>query len=123
MDVLSVYNLNFTDWIPLIYTKRPRDKKKRKKKKTQRNPTVPASSASYLETCLTFATRSHLSSRLYGNRDDFNFAIITFSHFDSTNIPTTLPRMEFIFHNSYVTLELGGLFFIKTFHIVYVFCY
>jgi len=25
MDVLSIYNLNFTDWIPLIYTKRRRD--------------------------------------------------------------------------------------------------
>ena len=56
--------------------------------------------------------------RLYDKRDDFNFVIITFPHLDS-NICLLLPRMEFIFHNVYVMLEVAA--YIQNVHYATVF--
>ena len=61
VDVLSINNPNFSNWIPLIYPK-------------EREITETASSASFLD---------KLSIRLYDKRDDFNLSIINFAQLDT----------------------------------------
>ena len=77
-DVLSINNPNFSDWIPLIYPPELEIKE----------TTDTASSASFLDLYLEFDIHSHLSTRIYDKRDDFNFEIINFPHL-SSNIPTS----------------------------------
>lgn len=77
-DVLSLNNPNFSDWVPLIYPPELEIKE----------TTDTASSASFLDLYLEFDLHSHLSTRIYDKRDDFNFEIINFPHL-SSNIPTS----------------------------------
>ena len=77
-DVLSINNPNFSDWVPLIYPPELEIKE----------TTDTASSASFLDLYLEFDLHSHLSTRIYDKRDDFNFEIINFPHL-SSNIPTS----------------------------------
>ena len=77
-DVLSINNPNFSDWVPLIYPPELEIKE----------TTDTASSASFLDLYLEFDIHSHLSTRIYDKRDDFDFEIINFTHL-SNNIPTT----------------------------------
>ena len=93
-DVLSINNPNWTNWIQLVYTKITWDKK----------TTETASSTSFPDICLNFNTKGQLSTRLNDKRNDFNFVIINF-HALTVNYQQ-LPRMEFIYHNSYATFEL-----------------
>ena len=53
----------FSDWIPLIYPPELEIKE----------TTDTASSASFLDLYLQFVIHSHLSTRIYEKRDDFNF--------------------------------------------------
>ena len=66
----------------------------------------------YIYYAITFCLLQ-LSTGLYDTNNDIHFDIINCPHIDN-NIPTAPRRMEFIFHNSYVTLtiEIG----IKTFY-------
>ena len=75
--------------------------------------TETASSTSFLEIYLKFDTNGQLYIRLYDKRDDFNFSIINFPHFDS-NIPNA-PTYGVYISKPIPTLELAV--FIKTFYI------
>ena len=68
--------------------------------------TETASSALFLDIYLKFDTNGKRSTRLNDKRHGFHFAIVNVLHLD----------MEFMLHNSYVTLELA--FNIHTFFIV-----
>ena len=85
-DVLSINNPNFSDWIPLIYPPELEIKE----------TTDTASSASFLDLYLEFDIHSHLSTRIYDKRDDFDFEIINFPHL-SSNIPTSPAYGIYIF--------------------------
>ena len=75
-DVLSINNPNFANWIPLL----DYSKKKLDVKETTETP----SSSSFLDIYLKFDTNGKLSTR-----EDLNFAIPNFQHFDN-KIPTAL---------------------------------
>ena len=60
---------------------------------------------SNVDTEKTLKIQCSASTRLCDYRHDFRFAIIKFPHLDSS-VPTALVYEVFIYHISYVTLEL-----------------
>jgi hypothetical protein len=76
-DVLSINNSRFAEFLPLIYPPELEDKE----------TTVTASSASFLDIYLEFDDSGPLSTKIYDKRD-FNFKIINFPNMCS-NIPAS----------------------------------
>lgn len=77
-DVLSINNPKFGEWLPFIYPPELEIKE----------TTDTASSASFLDIYLEFDDSSHLSTKIYDKRDDFDFKIINFP-FMCSNIPAS----------------------------------
>ena len=77
-DVLSLSNSKFEDFLHLIYPSELEIK----------NTTDSKTSASYLDLYLNIEQNSHLKTKLYDKRDDFDFPIVNFP-FLSSNIPAS----------------------------------
>jgi hypothetical protein len=67
--VLSINNLNFHNYVHLIYPDELEIK----------NTTESHKSASYLDSLLNIYADGRLTTLLYDKRDDFDFAIVSFS--------------------------------------------
>ena len=74
---MSINNLNFANWIPLIYTTKQLEMKE---------TTETVYSAIFCNIYLIFATSCQLSIIFYDKIDYFNVAIIHFSYLDN-NMP------------------------------------
>jgi hypothetical protein len=77
-DVLSIKNLRFAEFLPLIYPPELEIKE----------TTDIASSASFLDLYLEFDESGQLTTKIYDKRDDFNFKIINFPNMCG-NIPAS----------------------------------
>ena len=77
-DVLSLSNLNFNNYVNLIYPEELEIK----------NTTESTHSSSYLDLEISIDQSGHLYTKLYDKRDDFNFPIVNFPFMDS-NIPSS----------------------------------
>ena len=77
-DVLSINNSRFAEFLPLIYPP-----------EMEANETTDtASSASFLDIYLEFDDSGQISTKIYDERNDFNFKIINFPNMCS-NIPAS----------------------------------